>query len=124
MPKISSKPAMRTIPHSLSVGTVAGGKPGPPTGVTLFDAADRALCTDRIGRRHREAVGRAVGQPGDHMTQSRCAGIAVDTSGRIRDYRLAGEERRARNECYDIPQVVVSKLHFGTSMPFGPGGPS
>jgi len=22
-----------------------------------------------------------------------------------------------------VPQVVVSKLHFGTSMPFGPGGP-
>jgi hypothetical protein len=43
MPKIGSKPAMRTIAHSLSVGTVAGGKPGPPTGVTLFDAADRAL---------------------------------------------------------------------------------
>jgi hypothetical protein len=43
MPKIGSKPAMRTIAHSLSVGTVAGGKPGPPTGVTLFDAADGAL---------------------------------------------------------------------------------
>src|SRR5258705_2193547 len=23
-----------------------------------------------------------------------------------------------------VPQVVVSQLHFGTSMPFGPGGPS
>src|SRR5262249_21208018 len=22
-----------------------------------------------------------------------------------------------------VPQVVVSRLHFGTSMPFGPGGP-